>query len=113
MAFWAISRSWPRLLLGVRRSHLAFLRAGPRHRRPPAGREEHSGSWRPEPAGYAAGGSVCGNSIGPERSALFVRLRQADVQLTELLRRDLAWRAHEQVAGLLVHWEQRHLAQVL
>src|SRR5215213_8013633 len=41
-------------------------------------------------------------------------LRQVELymQLAQLLRRDLGGRAEEEILGLLVHREQRHLAQV-
>jgi len=49
----------------------------------------------------------------PSYRELSARLHQPDVQLAELLRRDLRRRAHHQIFGALIHREQHHFAQVL
>src|SRR5262245_8935508 len=62
-----------------------------------------------EPAGHRSHATT--TSREPARSLL--RQRQPDVQLAQLLGRDLRRRAHHQILGALIHRKEYDFAQVL
>src|SRR5262245_16132696 len=78
-----------------------------------AGTQPHE-AWIPVCAGMSGGWSrVIEAASESAASALVLWQRQTDVQLAELLGRNLRRRAHHQVFRALIHREQHDLAQVL